>query len=216
MLVANPIEAFHEYDTRPLQTRSSRTTSDLTAWRITAEVVFQTQKFSRQLFLVVPENPLQFVTGQGFDMLRAYCAVASRVRESCEIMSIILANNYLLLSHTIFFDDFLCVLGTQSVIKHASRKNAFSSGSNSYSKQKGREVSIPNNSRGIVINVKTYYIARNIDVMKVHSSLYDTKYQQFDKKSVTITIDKELNQYISIFSYGSCVFFNIPTGKRTL
>ena len=37
--------------------------------------------------------------------------------------------------------------------------------------------------------------------MKVHSSLYDTKYQQFDKKSVTITIDKELNQYISIFSY---------------
>ena len=98
------------------------------------------------------------------------------------------------------------------IIKHC-RKNTFSSGSNSYSKQKGREVSIPNNSRGTVINVKTYYIARNIDVMKVHSSLYDTKYQQFDKKSVTITIDKELNQYISIFSYGSCVFFNIPTGN---
>lgn len=49
--------------------------------------------------------------------------------------------------------------------------------------------------------------------MKVHSSLYDTKYQQFDKKSVTITIDKDLNQYITIFSYGSCVFFNIPKGE---
>ena len=87
------------------------------------------------------------------------------------------------------------------------------SNGNGYPKQKYREVSIPD-SRGIVINVKTYYIARNIDVMKVHSSLYDTKHQQFDKKSVTITIDKGLNQYISIFSYGSCVFFNIPTGKR--
>lgn len=43
--------------------------------------------------------------------------------------------------------------------------------------------------------------------------LYGTQYQQFDKKSVTVTIDKDLNQYISIFSYGSCVFFNIPTGK---
>ena len=87
------------------------------------------------------------------------------------------------------------------------------SNGNGYPKQKYREVSTPD-SRGIVINVKTYYIARNIDVMKVHSSLYDTKHQQFDKKSVTITIDKGLNQYISIFSYGSCVFFNIPTGKR--
>lgn len=63
------------------------------------------------------------------------------------------------------------------------------------------------------MNIKTYYVARNIDVMKVHSMLYGTQYQQFDKKSVTVTIDKDLNQYISIFSYGSCVFFNIPTGK---
>lgn len=63
------------------------------------------------------------------------------------------------------------------------------------------------------MNIKTFYVARNIDVMKVHSVLYGTKYQHFDKKSVTITIDEGLNQYISIFDYGSCVFFNIPAGE---
>ena len=150
-------------------------------------------------------------------MFRAYCsAAASRFRGPCKIVWIIHVRNHLHFSHITLFHDFACTAGTRSVIIKPCRKNAFSSGSNSYSKQKGREVSIPNSSRGTVINVKTYYIARNIDVMKVHSSLYDTKYQQFDKKSVTITIDKELNQYISIFSYGSCVFFNIPTGKDIL
>lgn len=95
-------------------------------------------------------------------------------------------------------------------------KKFSSNSNNNYSKS--RELTIPakntnNDNSGIVVNIKTYYVARNIDVMKVHSMLYGTQYQQFDKKSVTVTIDKELNQYISIFSYGSCVFFNIPTGK---
>ena len=84
---------------------------------------------------------------------------------------------------------------------------------------RNRELTIPHrnqnnhNSPGSVVNIKTFYVARNIDVMKVHSVLYGTKYQHFDKKSVTITIDESLNQYISIFDYGSCVFFNIPAGE---
>ena len=65
-----------------------------------------------------------------------------------------------------------------------------------------------------VVSVKAYYVARGIDVLRVHSNLYGDNRQQFDTKSVTITIDKNLNQYISIFSYGSCVFFNIPTAQH--
>ena len=65
-----------------------------------------------------------------------------------------------------------------------------------------------------VVTVKAYYVARGIDVLRVHSNLYGDNRQQFDTKSVTITIDKNLNQYISIFSYGSCVFFNIPAAQH--
>lgn len=99
----------------------------------------------------------------------------------------------------------------------AAKKQAFSSRP---SHLRNRELTIPNkypnshDNPGIVVNIKTYYVARNIDVMKVHSVLYGTKYQEFDKKSVTITIDKDLNQYISIFNYGSCVFFNVPNGMK--
>jgi uncharacterized Rmd1/YagE family protein len=112
---------------------------------------------------------------------------------------------------------FYITIGNRLFAGEAACKNKFSSHSNNnYSRS--RELTIPakntnNDNSGIVVNIKTYYVARNIDVMKVHSMLYGTQYQQFDKKSVTITIDKDLNQYISIFSYGSCVFFNIPTGE---
>lgn len=67
---------------------------------------------------------------------------------------------------------------------------------------------------GKAVIVKAYYVARGIDVLRVHSNLYGANRQQFDTKSVTITIDKELNQYISIFNYGSCVFFNIPAAQH--
>ena len=53
-------------------------------------------------------------------------------------------------------------------------------------------------------------MARAVDIMKVHNSLYNGNHQQFHTKSVTVTVDKELNQYISIFNYGSVIFFNIP------
>ena len=131
---------------------------------------------------------------------------------SSPLFELIVLTIYIILH--IFHDPFA---GAQQAVYKLIREKVISfstsqNGPNGFSKLKGRELAVPN-VKGIVVNVKTYYIARNIDVMKVHSSLYDTKYQQFDKKSVTIEIDKDLNQYISIFSYGSCVFFNIPKGK---
>jgi uncharacterized Rmd1/YagE family protein len=110
---------------------------------------------------------------------------------------------------------FTIIAGCRVSSSRASHKQAFSS---KPIHARTRELTIPNKNYSnndnpkIVVNIKTYYVARNIDVMKVHSVLYGTKYQEFDKKSVTITIDKDLNQYISIFNYGSCVFFNVPNG----
>jgi hypothetical protein len=31
---------------------------------------------------------------------------------------------------------------------------------------------------------------------------------------MTVTVNKDLNQYISVFTYGACVFFNIPTAEH--
>ena len=69
----------------------------------------------------------------------------------------------------------------------------------------------PTTSAGVSVLIKAYYIARSIDVRAIpnfSSSKSSRRVQQ--AKSVTITLSEELNQYISIFQYGSVVFFNIP------
>jgi uncharacterized Rmd1/YagE family protein len=68
---------------------------------------------------------------------------------------------------------------------------------------------VPSPEGGTVVTVKAYYVARGIDVIRVHSKLYNSYPQEFHTKSVTIKLNEELNQYITIFNYGSCVFFNI-------
>jgi uncharacterized Rmd1/YagE family protein len=65
-----------------------------------------------------------------------------------------------------------------------------------------------------VVSVKAYYVARGIDVLRCHSKIYANYPQEFQTKSVTIKINEELNQYITIFNYGSCVFFNIPETQQ--
>ena len=59
------------------------------------------------------------------------------------------------------------------------------------------------------ISVKAYFVARGIDIVKVLSAAYPSYKQEFQTKSITITLDPTLNQYVSIFKYGSVVFFNI-------
>jgi uncharacterized Rmd1/YagE family protein len=59
------------------------------------------------------------------------------------------------------------------------------------------------------ISVKAYFVARGIDIVKVLSAAYPSYKQEFQTKSITITVDPTLNQYVSIFKYGSVVFFNI-------
>ena len=62
-----------------------------------------------------------------------------------------------------------------------------------------------------VIPVKAYYISQGIDILKVHSnSTYRSCPATFQSKSVTITINEEKQHFISVFKYGSIVFFNIP------
>lgn len=59
--------------------------------------------------------------------------------------------------------------------------------------------------------MKAYYVARNIEIHKIHTNIYGTSNkQEFYAKSITVTIDESLSQYISVFKYGSVVMFNIP------
>lgn len=76
-------------------------------------------------------------------------------------------------------------------------------------------VTIPTAEIGVPVSVKAYYIARGVDIRRVESNLYGTSREQLHGKSVTITVEKKLNQFISIFEYGSCVFFNIPTAQHS-
>lgn len=69
----------------------------------------------------------------------------------------------------------------------------------------------PAASAGVSVLIKAYYIARSIDVRAIPNfSSYKSSRRVQQAKSVTITLSEELNQYISIFQYGSVVFFNIP------
>lgn len=62
--------------------------------------------------------------------------------------------------------------------------------------------------------VKAYYLARSIDILRVHQGVYQDKQQDFQKKSLTVTIDGASNRHISIFQYGAVVLFNIPAEEH--
>ncbi len=64
------------------------------------------------------------------------------------------------------------------------------------------------------INVKAFYIARGIDILKVHASAFGSLPTSFQSKSLTITIDDSKLQYITVFKYGSVVLFNIPNEEH--
>ena len=69
----------------------------------------------------------------------------------------------------------------------------------------------------VSIPVKAYYVANAIDIVKTTSSssvYFDRKFQ-FQSKSITITIDEERQEFISIFKYGAVVFFNVPETNHT-
>jgi uncharacterized Rmd1/YagE family protein len=74
---------------------------------------------------------------------------------------------------------------------------------------------IPEPSKGVPVIVKAYYVAREIDIMKIGGSLFSNAHQEFQKKSVIITLNELGNQYISIFRYGSVVLFNIPIEEHS-
>lgn len=67
----------------------------------------------------------------------------------------------------------------------------------------------------VPVSVKAYFIAQSIDLHNINNILYKTqkKYRP-ETKSVTVEIDKNLNQYVSVFNYGSVVLFNIPTEQH--
>ena len=69
---------------------------------------------------------------------------------------------------------------------------------------------------GVPVKVTSYYIARGIDILRVYNNnrLYKDCPQRFDTKGLTITLDASKNQYVSIFTYGSVVLFNIPRGEH--
>lgn len=95
-----------------------------------------------------------------------------------------------------------------SILNHGRRQ--LSAAANSVLAQTD-VVTIPTADVGVPVSVKAYYISKSIDIRRVESNLYGTTREHLHGKSVTITVDRYLNQYISVFEYGSCVFFNIPT-----
>ena len=73
----------------------------------------------------------------------------------------------------------------------------------------------PTASKGIPVVVKAYYLARGIDILRVYNNCWRGNRQEFQSKSLTVTINAEANQYISIFSYGPVVLFNIPAEEHS-
>ena len=69
---------------------------------------------------------------------------------------------------------------------------------------------VPEPANGVPVHVKAYFVAKGIDIMRLAGKLYPSAKQNFQNKCVTIQINENLNQHISVFSYGSVVFYNIP------
>jgi hypothetical protein len=95
------------------------------------------------------------------------------------------------------------VASVTSTIKQAQAATAGLSTSSTSSTSSSKAP--PQPSAGVAVAVKAYYIARSIDVEKAHSMVYSSWADEFQKKSVTVTLDASLNQHISIFKYGSVV-----------
>ena len=72
-------------------------------------------------------------------------------------------------------------------------------------------------SGGIPVEVRSVYMARGIDIKRVinNKDLYSGCAQHYDDKSLTITLDQERNEYITVFNYGSVVLFNVPIAMET-
>lgn len=61
-----------------------------------------------------------------------------------------------------------------------------------------------------VVYVKAYFIARAIDILKVDTNVYGSSKHAYQSNHVTLNLNNELNQHISVFKFGAVVFFNIP------
>jgi uncharacterized Rmd1/YagE family protein len=68
----------------------------------------------------------------------------------------------------------------------------------------------------VLVKVQSYYIARGIDILRVYNnnSVYKDSPQRFDAKSLTITLNAGEHQYVSIYTYGSVVLFNVPRAEH--
>lgn len=69
----------------------------------------------------------------------------------------------------------------------------------------------PDASKGVPIPIKAYYVSRGIDLSRITMShQYKSSSRLHQSRSLTLTLNLEQNQYISVFQYGSIVFFNVP------
>ena len=69
--------------------------------------------------------------------------------------------------------------------------------------------SIPEPSLGIPVVVNACYVARAVEISRINTLYANLKIEP-QSKSVTIHLNESLNKYVSIFNYGSVVFFNVP------
>jgi uncharacterized Rmd1/YagE family protein len=63
---------------------------------------------------------------------------------------------------------------------------------------------------GTPVDVRAYYVAGNISIAGIHEHKDPQYASTKEKEVVVIHVNETLNQYISVFSFGSVVFFNIP------
>lgn len=69
----------------------------------------------------------------------------------------------------------------------------------------------PDASKGVPIPIRAYYVSRGIDLSRITMShQYKSSSRLHQSRSLTLTLNEEQNQYISVFQYGSIVFFNVP------
>jgi uncharacterized Rmd1/YagE family protein len=73
----------------------------------------------------------------------------------------------------------------------------------------------PEPSKGVPVTIKAYYISRGINISNISASqVYKSSNRFLQPRSITITLNEELKQYITVFQYGSVVFFNIPDDQH--
>lgn len=62
------------------------------------------------------------------------------------------------------------------------------------------------------VSIKSYYISRFLDLTKIYDSsygLFTDNLKILNSRGIVIVLNEELQQYITIFKYGSVVFFNL-------